>query len=211
MAGKLQPVLLFVATMIGGAAVGSYAFLLHDNRSAPPIIIDDPRPDKTIVVAVEGAVATPGVYTIRGDSRLQDALRVAGGTTSDADLTSVNLAARLKDEERIVVPIKPAAGEAAAPGQASLGASPAGGRSGVTPTPASGRAKPQPAADAKPININTASAEALDQLPGIGKALAQRIVEYRTDHGPFRTVDDLAQVRGISPRMVADLRPLITV
>ena len=163
-----------------GAALAFLAQVVRDGRGGPPIIIEDIAPDATIVVAVEGAVASPGVYGLPGRARLNDALAAAGGTTPDADLAALNPAQRLRDGERVVVPGRPASPQ---PGSAST---------------------------AGPLNINTASADELDALPGIGAVLAQRIVEHRTAHGPFATVDDLVAVRGISGRMVDELRPFVT-
>lgn len=180
---------LFLAIgLLGGVML----FRLKDDRSGPSIVIDDPRDDAVIAVSVEGAIATPGVYSLPGGARLQAALDAAGGPTSDADLAQLNPAQRLKDEERIVVPFR----------QQGLAA----GSSGPT--------TPQPTAQAGTtslININVASALELESLPHIGVVLAERIVAYRTEHGPFRTIDQLAAVDGISPAMVDDLRALITV
>lgn len=193
-------VVLGVVGALVGAALAASALLLYDEQSAPPIVIEDPRPDATIVVAVEGAVAAPGVFTLPGDARVHDALAAAGGTIPGADLSGINLAQRLRDEARVVVP------RLAPPPTAKLSEAPDVAHA----PPSSQHAKPTPAS-AAPININTATASQLDALPRIGPALAQRIIAYREAHGPFRIVDDLANVKGISPAMVEELRPLITV
>ena len=194
-------VVLGIVGALVGAALVAAALLLYDARTAPPIIIEDPRPNATIVVAIDGAVATPGVYTLRGDARVQDALDAAGGTDADADLSGINLAQRLRDEARVVIPRRaaPAAVHAAVPTVPKPGASRAGSAT-----------KSQPATR-EPVNINTATAHELDALPRIGPAIAQRIIDYRQEHGPFRTVEELANVKGISAAMVDELRPLITV
>lgn len=189
MAGKVT---VWIAILAMGVACGALAFRLWDGLSAPPIVIEDPRPNASIVVSVEGAVATPGVYHLRGDARVQAAIDAAGGPTSDADLALVNPAARLHDEERLIVPAMTAKGAAAAR---------------ATSTTSSGGA----VGPARLVNINTASAADLDALPGIGPALASRIVAYREAHGPFRSVDGLAAVAGISLKMVDAIRSLITV
>src|SRR5262249_54737015 len=160
------------------AASGYLLLRVWDDRSAPPIVIEDPRPDATIVVSIEGAVATPGVYHLPGDARVQAALAAAGGPAPNADLSRINAAARLHDEERLIIPT--AAGADGADG-------------GAAPTVPANPAAP----GTVPININTASAATLDTLPGIGPVLAGRIVTYRETHGPFRSVDELAAVDGI--------------
>ena len=189
---------LVVVAAIAGAVVVGLLLLRIDDRSAPPIVIDDPLADATIVVAVEGAVASPGVYPLPADARAQDALDAAGGPAADADLAAVNPARRLEDQERLVVP--------------RLGSDGAGAVVAAEEAPAGPTAAVAAAPDAAaPIDVNAASAAQLDALPGIGPVLAQRIVDYRLEHGPYGTIDELANVEGISPRMVGELRPLVTV
>ena len=189
---------LVVVAAIAGAVVVGLLLLRIDDRSAPPIVIDDPLADATIVVAVEGAVASPGVYPLPADARAQDALDAAGGPAADADLAAINPARRLEDQERLVVPRLGSDGARSVAGAAE---SPAG------PTVAAAAARDAVA----PLDVNAASAAELDALPGIGPVLAQRIVDYRLEHGPYGTIDELANVEGISPRMVGELRPLVTV
>jgi len=186
-------IIVGVVAAVVAASSAALAIVFLDARSAPPIIITDPP--SSIVVSVEGAVTRPGVYTLPSGSRVNDALVAAGGVTADADLTDLNLAARLRDGQRLIVPAVPAA---LADGPSTSAGSPVPSQA---PSEApSGR-----------ININTATIEELDALPGIGPAKAQAIVDYRTAHGPFRTVDELVLVDGISPAMLDRLRPLITV
>jgi competence protein ComEA len=182
------------AIAVLGIALGVLSIGWLDDRSKPAIVIEDPRPNATIVVSVEGAVATPGIYRLAGDARVQDALTAAGGAAANADLARVNPAAHVHDEERLVVPWRDAAqGVTAMPGATITAA--------VTTLPA-GRT---------PININTASADQLEALPGIGPALAEAIVAYRDVNGLFQTVDELAEVKGISLKTVDEIRALITV
>ena len=177
-----------------GIALGVAAWDWIDNRSKPAIVIEDPRPDATIVVSVEGAVAVPGVYSLKGDARVQDALDAAGGLAAGADLARVNPAARVRDEERVFIPWTAAAAPTAASpdGTASASAVPTVGEGGL-------------------ININTAGADLLDTLPGIGPVLAEAIVVYRELNGPFRSIDELAEVKGISLKMVDEIRSLVTI
>ena len=185
---------ILVAALSAIAAVVTIGILVRalDQRSAPPIVIEDPLQDVEIVVSVEGAVATPGVYRLPANARYQDAIDAAGGPGEEADLAMVNLARRIRDEDRIVIPVRGIGGmtsPAVVPGDAT-----------VIEPPAAGRA----------IDINTASAAELEALPGIGPVLAQRIVDTRTKNGPFASVDDLALVSGVSRKLVDDLRPLVT-
>ena len=198
-----------VALLAANTAVSLVGFGLValDDRSGPPIVISDPRPDATIVVEVAGAVTKPGVYALSGDARTQDALVAAGGVLTDADLASINLAQRLRDEDHILVPrlvptiavsvVPPPPQGTDAPVSRSTTGEPA--QTGMT------------VAASAPLDINAASAAELATLPEIGPVLAQRIVDYRTEHGPFRTVDELANVQGVSPRMVEAIRSLVAV
>ena len=134
-----------------------------------------------IYVHVVGAVVEPGVVTVPVGSRVFDAIAAAGGTTPDADPNALNLARDLHTGEQVVVPVR--------------GAAPA-----IPPTAGAGL-----------ININTADEHALETLPHVGPALAQRIINYRTEHGGFQSVDELAKVSGIGSKRFADIAPLVTV
>ena len=188
---------MIVAAAVGGIALAGFGLVAFDDRSGPPIIIEDPLADATIVVAVEGAVAAPGIYPLAAAARVQDALDAAGGPTADADLTGINPARRLRDEERIVVPARSAAA-----------AIPTGGASRQLGSAATAVTDPRPA---PLVDLNTAAVAELDTLPGIGPVLGQRIVDYRAANGHFRSVAELAKVEGISARMVEELRPLVSV
>lgn len=189
---------------VAAAALALTAALLIalDERAAPPIIVEDPLVDATIVVAVGGAVASPGVYPLRAGARLGDLLAAAGGPAPDADLAAVNPARRLRDEDHLVIPRR------GSPPAVAVGPSlPA-----VTPGSASAAADaPAPPAAARQLDLNVASVQELDGLPGIGPALAERIVAHRERNGPFRALEELARISGISPRMVEELRPLARV
>ncbi len=158
-----------------------------------PIAISEPtlRPTPTvglIVVHVTGAVRRPDVYPLPENSRLKDALAAAGGARSDADVEALNLALPLHDGQQVRIP---AQGEAAP----------------LLPAEASA----PPAAAAALINVNTATPAELESLPGIGPALAQRIIQDRQANGPYETVDQLTRVRGIGPATLEKLRPLVCV
>lgn len=140
------------------------------------------------VVHVSGAVVRPGLVRLPPGARVADAVEAAGGAQADADLDRLNLAARVADGERVHVPRR---GEAA------------------TVEPVAGGGGPQ--SSTGPLDLNTATAEQLDTLPGVGPTTARAIVEFRTRHGRFRSVTQLLEVRGIGPAKLAELRPRVRV
>src|SRR5688500_19009754 len=145
--------------------------------------------DAGVYVHVAGAVRRPGLVQLPPGTRVATALQRVGGPTRRADLTLVNLAARVQDGQQIVVPVAgggaPAAG---APGSASGGAAAAGATPGVK------------------LHLSTATPEQLDEVDGIGPTLAERIIEYRDSHGGFRAIEELAEVEGIGEKRLATLR-----
>lgn len=151
-----------------------------------------PTAGTKIVVHVVGAVIAPGVVQVLGGSRVLDAVAAAGGAAVDADLARVNLAAKLADGQRVVVPRVGDTSAALAPGDG-------------------GRADPLAVENVDPVDLNNATAVQLDALPGVGPATAAAIIAYRTQHGPFRTVDALGDVKGIGIAKLDQLRPLVTV
>lgn len=134
-----------------------------------------------IVVDVAGHVQRPGIVTLPAGSRVHEAIEAAGGLAGVVDTTSLNLARKLVDGEQVLVGVAPI--------------SPAG--------------SPESAGGA--TNLNTATVDELDELPGVGPVTAQSIVDWRTENGPFRSVDDLLEVRGIGEGTLGDLRDLVTV
>ncbi|MQA85946.1 MAG: ComEA family DNA-binding protein [Streptosporangiales bacterium] len=144
-----------------------------------------------VVVHVDGKVHEPGVYTLPAGSRVVDAVRAAGGARRGADTGSLNLARRLVDGEQILVGVL-APAPSAAPSAAVSG--------------------PEAAGDSAPqLDLNTATIEQLEELPGIGPVLAERIVDYRDEHGGFRSVDQLQDVSGIGPKRFADIKDKVRV
>ena len=144
-----------------------------------------PAAAKLVVVDVAGAVRHTGLYRLRSGSRIDDAIAAAGGPTAKAQLDSVNLAAPVADGEQIVVPGRGAAGAAAA-SPAAAGSSPSA-----------------------PLDLNSATLEQLESLPGIGPVTAQKILDYRQAHGAFHAVAELEGVPGIGPAHMAQLKGLV--
>ncbi|MFI5853708.1 helix-hairpin-helix domain-containing protein [Streptomyces parvulus] len=161
-----------------------------------------PTSGAEIVVDVGGKVREPGVHRLPAGSRVADALRAAGGVRDGAKTDGLNRARFLVDGEQVVVgaPV-PAAG--VGPGGAGAVGT-AGGGAGAVGTVSGGAAAP-----GAPVSLNTATPDQLDTLPGVGPVLAQHIIDYRTEHGGFRSVDELREVNGIGERRFADLRDLV--
>lgn len=146
-----------------------------------------------VVVDVSGKVREPGIQRLPAGSRVTDALRAAGGVRPGTDTEGLNQARLLVDGEQVVVGGPPAVagpGAAGGPGAVGSGGAAAG-------------------AAAAPVGLNTATLEQLDTLPGVGPVLAQHIIDYRTRHGGFRSVDELREVNGIGDRRFADLQNLV--
>lgn len=150
------------------------------------------------VVYVSGAVASPGLQTLPMAARVGEAVAAAGGLLADADATQVNLARIIADGEHIHIPMKsdPASSAARSPGSGSADRAQTGEASSGTSTQ---------------VNLNTATAEELQTLPRIGPATAQKIIDYRTEHGPFTSVEQLLQIPGIGERTLSNLKSHITV
>jgi competence protein ComEA len=162
--------------------------LLRPARPAvpPPVRVAAPvghAAAPRLFVNVVGAVRRPGLYTLKDGSRVADAVIRAGGPTSKAQIELLNLAARIADGEQIVVPRR----GLVTPGAAASGGSPAAG----------------------PVHLNSATLEQLDALPGVGPVTAQKILDYREQHGAFGSVDELDAIAGIGPARLEQLRGLV--
>jgi competence protein ComEA len=172
---------LVVALVVGSRLLSHPASAVAPAPVAGPTI---PAPQPRVVVDVVGAVRRPGLYRLAAGARVADALAHAGGSTRKADLEQVNLAAPVGDGQQIVIPRRAAPGE---PPMAGSGSAQTG-----------------------PVHLNTATLEELDTLPGVGPVTAQKILDYRTQHGAFRSVDELDAISGIGPARLDQLRDLVT-
>ncbi len=183
---KVTIVLLVLAL----AGAGAWAQRSLDRR---PLVVAPGEPPPavgSIRVQVAGAVLSPGVYVLTAGDRVSEAVDAAGGPAPNADVDSLNLAAKVKDEMRVVVPT------------ARMPASSA--RAGTPSAAGSGR-------QAGPIDLNRAGEADLESLPGIGPATAGKILDYRARNGPFRTVVELLAAKLVSASTLERIRPLVVV
>ena len=183
---------LIIGIFIGLILAGLLYLTVRAPAGKPVELLPTPTPEP-IMVYVTGAVQRPGVYKVPRDSRLVEVIQQAGGFLEGADLTQVNLAEKVDDGAQIVIP---GAKNIPTP-QLIIG----GSGILVTPTPPAGQL----------VNLNTASADLLDKLPGIGPTTAQKIVDYRKQNGLFTRVDDLLKIPGIGPSTLDEIRGLVTV
>ena len=156
-------------------------------------------PEPQVVVSVVGLVHQPGLVTLAPSARVADAVTAAGGTLSGADTLGLNMARHVADGEQIVVGITMPAGQAPALGSSA-------GPRAAGPSPTGGGPKP-----VGPVDLNTATVEQLDALPGVGPVTAASIVAWRQANGKFTDIDQLGEVDGIGPARLEKLRPLVRI
>jgi competence protein ComEA len=192
--GELVGLVALLAVTLGGAGLWYVRSLPRPvevstapsggGASAP--MSASPSPEIVVLVDVAGWVREPGVYEFTEGARVIDAIDAAGGARPGALLQALNLAAPLADGTQVLVPRE--------------------GQEGVAPPPVSGGA-----VAGGLVNVNTATATELEELPGIGEVIAQAIVDYRTENGPFASVDQLLDVSGIGDATLEDIRDLVSV
>ena len=187
-ARNIATMALLAATV--AAVLAAVVLLARQDDNAPIRIIAPESQDTAtqVRVFVNGAVVNPGVYTLAPDSRVTDALAAAGGLTGEANIQGVNLALRLQDEAEYYVP-----------------------KLGETPPAGSNMQQAQTQIQGGLIDLNLASVELLDTLPGIGPALAGAIVSYRENVGPFQSIEEIQEVPKIGPVTYLNIRDLVTV
>lgn len=180
---------------------------MASSASRTPTASPSAKADRPVVVSVVGLVHTPGLVTLAPGARIADALTAAGGAMDGADTVGLNMARPLGDGEQIVVGLAPRAGQSRALGSSVSSGSAAPGTSAAPEKgPGSTAAKP-----GEVIDLNTATVQQLDTLPGIGPVTAAAIVAWREANGKFTSVDQLADVDGIGPARLDKLRSLVRV
>ena len=192
--GELIGLVALLAVTLGGAGLWYVRSLprpvevaaVPSGGTASAPASASPSPEVVVLVDVAGWVRRPGVYEFTEGARVIDAIDAAGGARSGAVLEALNLAAPLTDGTQILVPRE--------------------GQEGVAPAPVTGGA-----VAGGLVNVNSAIATELEELPGIGEVIAQRIIDYRTENGPFATVDELIDVSGIGDAILESIRELVTV
>ena len=181
-------ILLAVAAVAIVLVVAGRLFLRQGQASVPPPLrpaaaaLAKKAAAREVFVDVVGAVRRPGLYRLRDGSRVADAVARAGGVTPKAELELVNLAARVADGEQVVVPRR---------GSAAIGSAEGGAAGGTS---------------AGPVHLNSAGLEQLDSLPGVGPVTAQKILDYRQEHGGFGSLEELDAIPGIGPARLEQLR-----
>jgi competence protein ComEA len=186
-------VAVLLAVLVVGArlVVGGDGVERVEAKPSAPVVEAEAAPARELVVHVVGAVHSPGLYRLREGSRVDDAIRLAGGARPKAELALVNLAAPVADGQQVLVPARGAAPVAAASAAGAAPAGTTGGGVGGT------------------VHLNSATLEQLETLPGIGPVTAQQILDYRTANGAFSSVDELDAVPGIGPARLEQLKPLV--
>jgi competence protein ComEA len=185
---SFKSILYMVSGILLGLFLAALVWVVARNPSGEAVTLRPVPTDKPIVVHITGAVPRPGVYALPQGARVQDGISAAGGFLAEADKSNINLAELLDDGEKLDVPFIE-------------------GGSPIVATPL-----PQVVATTTElININTASNAELDTLPGIGPTTAQKIVDYRTQNGPFVSTEDIINVPGIGPGTYERIKDLITV
>lgn len=195
---------LLAGVLIGLLAAGAVLLIAQPERGVPIILAPAPSPTPTnnpkptptptpIEVLIKGQVATPGIYALAKESRLMDLIELAGGITDQADVNRINDVYLLRDGDYFYIP----SNDEEIPDTARN----APGNSPVD----------QESSFQFPLNINTASQEALETLPGIGPSKAAEIIAYREQTGLFETIDDLLNVPGIGPMILDSIRDFVIV
>jgi len=176
------------AGILLGLFLAALVWVVARNPSGEAVTLRPVPTEKPMVVHITGAVPRPGVYALPQGARIQDGISAAGGFLAEADKTNINLAQLLEDGEKLDVPYVE-------------------GGSPVITTPV-----PEVVTSTTElVNINTASSAELDTLPGIGPTTAQKIIDYRTQNGPFVNTEDIINVSGIGPGTYERIKTLITV
>lgn len=194
----MKNILYVLVGVMAGFALAGLMFFLSRAPAGEPIMLQ-PAPTKApIAVHVIGAVPRPGLYEFAEGARVQDAIDASGGLLASADISRINLAALLEDGQQLSIPYK-------------SGQEPQQEDDDSLVLPGATATKSPSESNQDLININTATAAELDVLPGIGPTIAQRIVDYREENGPFDAIEDIMKVSGVGPSTFDQIKDLITV
>lgn len=199
----MKNVLYSLVGVMAGFALAGLLLFISRAPAGEPIMLQPAPTKQPIAVHIIGAVPRPGLYEFAEGARIQDAINAAGGLLASANVETINLAALLEDGQQLNIPYK--AGEE--PSITSNDGSNTDDSSLVLP----GSTGTPEVSDTELININTASLEELDSLDGIGPTVAQRIIDYRDENGPFQTIEDILNVPGIGPATFDQIKDQITV
>lgn len=204
-----SPRALRALAMLLGALLLVVGYWWWQGRARPVVTVPDPVttvsapassvPLGEVTVHVRGRIARPGVVTLPAGSRVVDAIEAAGGVKAGASIGALNLARLLVDGEQVAVGVRGEKGD------------PSGIPAGVTDAGSSGGPAGGPSGGSALVDLNAATASELEELPGIGPVLAERIVQWREDNGRFTDVEVLGEVSGIGDALMAQLRPLVRV
>jgi competence protein ComEA len=182
----MKTVQILILGILIGLLAGALVLVVSSEPRGEAIKLVPPVTPSEILIYISGAINNPGVYRLAPDSRVEQAVEVAGGLSVDADTSHANLAARISDGDQVYIPkIGDAVNSA--------------GEVAGNPLPS------------QKVNINTATLEELDGIPGIGTVKAQSIITYRESHGVYISLDDLLNVPGIGPALLEQIKPYITI
>jgi len=193
----MRQVLYVLLGVLAGFILAGILIYVSRAPAGEPIVLQPAPTDTPLQVHVIGAVPRPGLYELPEGARVQDAVAAAGGLLAEADENALNLAALIEDGQQLAVPY--------------LSGSEPQNNADSPDLPSSADAAPTADPDLELVDINTATFEELDSLPGIGPTTAQKILDYRDENGPFSIIEDIMNVSGIGPATFEDIRDLITV
>jgi competence protein ComEA len=192
----MKNALFVLIGVFAGFILAGALFYFSRAPAGDPILLQPAPTQAPIAIHVVGAVVRPGLYEFPKGARVQDAIDAAGGSLASADETGLNLAATLEDGQQLEIPYR-------------SGSEPEV-RTDSLDLPSSSEQQDSPPTQDL-VNINSATLEELDALPGIGPTTAQKIIDYRDENGPFSVIEDIMNVSGIGPATFEDIQELITV
>ena len=200
----MKNVLYVLVGVLAGFVLAGVLIFVSRAPAGEPIVLQPAPTEAPIAVHVIGAVPRPGLYKFPEGARVQDAIDAAGGMLADANIDALNLAALLEDGQQLDIPYQAGSEPTDSTSDTSTFDLPSSNDEDATEEPTNDGSFEEL------VNINTASSEELDALPGIGPTTAQKIVEYRDENGPFSTIEDIMNVSGIGPSTFEEIQNLIT-